>query len=127
MFTNFKISCESILPLAHVRSRKIFYHISAHFQNTGFRSVSKPRRPVFIFRTGPTTNIYIYISTKKPKKQTNCALLPSGGLFLSIMGLNSPFSSPTSEQVCKKKGGGGGGGGKLVDRLPVTDCSLKSF
>ena len=39
-------------------TRVTFYHISAHFRNTGFRSVSKPRRPVFIFRTGPTTTPY---------------------------------------------------------------------
>ena len=58
-FTNFKISRESIFPqenIAHVRSRKFFYHISAHFRNPGFHSVSKPRKPVFTFRTGPTTN-----------------------------------------------------------------------
>ena len=67
-FTNFKISRECIFQyifpiddVAHVRSRKTFYHISAHFRNTGFRSVSKPRRPVFIFRTGPTTSLlYIF-------------------------------------------------------------------
>ena len=40
--------------IPHVRSHKIFYHISAHFRNPGFRSVSKPRKPVLIFRTGPT-------------------------------------------------------------------------
>ena len=54
-FTNFKISRECIFPIedvAHVRLRKTFYHISAHFRNPGFRSVSKPRR------TGPTTNLY---------------------------------------------------------------------
>ena len=45
--------------IAHVRSRKIFYHISAHFRNPGFCSVSKPRKPVLIFRTGPTTSICI--------------------------------------------------------------------
>ena len=63
-FINFKISRKCIFPIgniAHVRSRKTFYHISAHFRNPGFRSVSKPRKPVFIFRTGPTTNIYIII------------------------------------------------------------------
>ena len=57
-FTNFKISRETMFPIrniAHVRSRKTFYHISAHFRNPGFRSVSKPRTPVLIFRTGPTT------------------------------------------------------------------------
>ena len=56
-------------------------------------------------------SVYIYSAKKKQTKktkQTNCALLPSGGLFLLIMGLNSPLSSPTSEQVCSKKGGGGG-------------------
>ena len=41
--------------IAHVRSRKIFYHICAHFRNPGFRLVSKPRKPVLIFRTGLTT------------------------------------------------------------------------
>ena len=59
-FTNFKISRESIFPIenvAHVRSRKTFYHISVHFRNPRFRSVSKPRKPVFIFITGPTTII----------------------------------------------------------------------
>ena len=61
-FTNFKISRGSISPLeniAHVSSRKIFYHMSAHFRNPGFRSVSKPQKPVFTFRTGPTTNVEI--------------------------------------------------------------------
>ena len=56
--TNFKISRESIFPIenvAHVRSRKTFYHKSLHFQNPGFRSVSKLRKPVFIFSAGPTT------------------------------------------------------------------------
>ena len=65
-FTNFKISRECIFPIddiAHVRSRKTFYHISAHFQNPGFRSVSKPRKPIFIFRTGPTTLININYSS----------------------------------------------------------------
>ena len=57
-FTNFKISRESIFPIenvAHVRSCKTFYHISVHFRNPGFRSISKLRKPVFIFSTGPTT------------------------------------------------------------------------
>ena len=36
------------------------------------------------------------------KKQKNCDVLPLGGLFLLLMGLNSSLSSPTSEQVCKK-------------------------
>ena len=61
-FTNFKISRESIFPIeniALVRSRKTFYHISVHFRNPGFRSVSKPRKPVFIFTTGPTTSAKI--------------------------------------------------------------------
>ena len=60
-FTDFKISHESICPIeniAHVRSRKTFYHISVHFRNPGFRSVSMPRKPFFIFTTGPTTNFY---------------------------------------------------------------------
>ena len=43
--------------IPHARSRKIFYHISAHFRNPGFRLVSKPRKPVLIFRTGPTTTL----------------------------------------------------------------------
>ena len=34
-------------------------------------------------------------------------VIPSGGLFLLLMGLNSSLSSPTSEQVCKKRGVGG--------------------
>ena len=72
-FTNFKISRECIFPIddvAHVRSRKTFYHISAHFRNTGFRSVSKPQRPVFIFRTGPTTtNSIITCKTALKKKK----------------------------------------------------------
>ena len=49
-FTNLKISCECIFPIeniAHVRSLKTFCHISAHFRNPGFHSVSKPRKPVF--------------------------------------------------------------------------------
>ena len=57
-FTNFKKSRESIFPIenaAHVYSRKTFYYISVHFRNPGFCSVSKPRKPVFIFTTGPTT------------------------------------------------------------------------
>ena len=63
-FTNFKISRECIFPIedvAHVRLRKTFYHIPAHFRNPGFRSVSKPRKPVFIFRTGSTTNCITYL------------------------------------------------------------------
>ena len=58
-FTNFKISRESMFPIGNialVRSCKIFYHISAHFRNPGFRSISKPQKPVLIFRTGPTTS-----------------------------------------------------------------------
>ena len=58
-FTNFKTSRESIFPIdniTHVRSRKTFYHISVHFRYPGFRSVTKPRKPVLIFRTSPTTN-----------------------------------------------------------------------
>ena len=42
-----QISRECIFPIdniAHVHSRKTFYHISVNFQN-----------PVFIFRTGRTT------------------------------------------------------------------------
>ena len=57
-FTNFKISREYIFPIkdtAHVRLRKTFYHLSVNFRNPGFRSVSKPQKPVFIFITGPTT------------------------------------------------------------------------
>ena len=60
-FTNFKISREFMFPIgniAHVRSRKIFYHISAHFRISGFRSVSKSRKPVLIFKSGPTTRRY---------------------------------------------------------------------
>ena len=59
-FIKFKISRECIFPLdntAHVRSHKIFYHISAHFRNPGFHSVSKPQKPFFIFRTSPATTI----------------------------------------------------------------------
>ena len=59
-FTNFKISRESIENVAHVGSRKTFYHISVHFRNPGFRSVSKPRKPVFIFITGLTTIFCTY-------------------------------------------------------------------
>ena len=58
-FTNFKISREYIFPLdnvAHVRSRETFYNISVNFRNPGFRLVSKPRKPAFISKTGPTTN-----------------------------------------------------------------------
>ena len=54
-----QISHECIFPIdnvAHVRSRKTFYYISVNFRNPGFRLVSKPQKPVFIFRTGPTTN-----------------------------------------------------------------------
>ena len=63
-FTNFKISRESIFPIeniTHVRSCKTFYHISVHFRYRGFRSVSKPRKPVLIFRTGPTTKNWQWI------------------------------------------------------------------
>ena len=59
-FTNFKISLEYIFPpdnIVHVRSRKAFYHISVNFRNPGFRLVSKPCKAVFIFRSGPTSNI----------------------------------------------------------------------
>ena len=47
--------------ITHVRSRTTFYHISVNFRNPGFRSVSKPRKPVFIFRTGPTTSNYLLL------------------------------------------------------------------
>ena len=67
--------------------------------------------------------MYIYI--KKPKKQTNCALLPSGSLFLlTYYGTElSPLFPYLRAGLFKK--GGGGGGSKLVDRFPVTYCSLK--
>ena len=39
------------------------------------------------------------------KSHNTCDVLPSGGLFLLFMGLNSSLSSPNSEQVCKKGGG----------------------
>ena len=58
-FTNLKVSRKCIFPIedvAHVRLQKTFYHISVNFRNPGFRLVSKPQKPVFIFRTGPTTN-----------------------------------------------------------------------
>ena len=60
-FIKFKISRECIFPLdntAHVCLCKFFYHISAHFRNPGFCSVSKARKPVFNFRTSPTTMVY---------------------------------------------------------------------
>ena len=63
-FTNFKISRECIFPIediAHVRSRKTFYPIPVNFRNPGFRVVSKPQKPVFIFRTGPTTILNYFI------------------------------------------------------------------
>ena len=56
-----QISRESIFPIenvAHVPSRKTFYHISVNFRNPGFCLVSDPRKPVFIFRTGPTTTVW---------------------------------------------------------------------
>ena len=58
LYKLYKIFREYIFPIdnvAQVRSRKTFYHISANFQNPGFHLVSKPRKLVFIFRTGPTT------------------------------------------------------------------------
>ena len=63
-FTNFKISRVSIFAIdnvAHVRSRKTFYHISLHFRNPGFRLVSKLRKLVFIFSAGPTTTLKYFI------------------------------------------------------------------
>ena len=60
-FTNLKISRKCIFPIdniAHVRWPKTFYHISVNFRNHGFCSVSKPRKPFFICRTGPTTTDY---------------------------------------------------------------------
>ena len=54
-----QISRECIFPIenvAHIRSHKTFYHISVNFRNPRFRSVSKPRKRVFIFRTGLTTS-----------------------------------------------------------------------
>ena len=65
-FIKFKIFCECIFPLdktGHVRSRKNFYHISAHFRNPGFCLVSKPRKPVFIFRNW--SDHYHVIATEK--------------------------------------------------------------
>ena len=61
-FTNLKISRECIFPIeniAHVRSRKTFYQISVNFRNPRFRSVSNPRKPVFGFRTSPTTTRHL--------------------------------------------------------------------
>ena len=58
-FTNLKISREYIFPIdnvAHVRSRKTFYHI-CKLSKSRICSVSKPRKPVFLFRTGPTTTV----------------------------------------------------------------------
>ena len=37
-------------------ARAKLFTISAHFRNSGFRWVSKPQKPVFISRTGPTTS-----------------------------------------------------------------------
>ena len=62
-FTNFKISRESIFPIenvAHVRSRvKLFIIYLYTFEIPDFVrfQFSKPRKPVFIFITGPTTII----------------------------------------------------------------------
>ena len=84
-FTNFKISCECIFPidnLAHVRWCKTYYHISVNFQNPGFCSVSKPRKPVFIFRPGPTTNGINHF-----KKYLTC---PN----VNIMGLLAKYTHP---------------------------------
>ena len=47
----------------------------------------------------------IVVKKKKKNFLKSCDVLPLGGLFLLLMGLNSSLSSPTSEQVCKKGGG----------------------
>ena len=44
--------------------------ISVHFRNPGFRLVSKPQKPVFLFRTGPTTTVSKKKKKKKKKKSS---------------------------------------------------------
>ena len=67
-----QISRECIFPIenvAHVRSRKTFYHISVNFRNPLFCSVSKPTKPVFIFRTGLSLhNVDRYINSVRDFK-----------------------------------------------------------
>ena len=99
-FTNFKISRESIFlihNMAHVRSRKTFYHISVNFRCPGFRSVSKPRKPVFTFRTGPTTIICVTFLLSGSSTISCCALRGtrrphSGGSSLGIRSDWSPHA-----------------------------------
>ena len=52
-FTNLKLSRECIFPtdnVAHVRSRKTFYHISVNFRNPGFRFGFKAPKTGFYYQ-----------------------------------------------------------------------------
>ena len=62
-------SCECIFPIENVvylGLSKTFYHISVNFRNPGFCLVSKPRKLVFIFRTGPTTIVSLHCHIENP-------------------------------------------------------------
>ena len=58
---------------------------------------------------------------KKTKKTWMCFLRE---VYFLLMGLNSPLSSPTSEQVCQKKGGNLCG---RFNRSLLADYGLKGF
>ena len=87
-FTNLKISRECIFSIENVARVKLFIK-SVHFQNSRFCSVSKPRKPVFLFRTGPTTTI---LATKLLHSQISGRISKSAtqmggfiGLFVYIL------------------------------------------
>ena len=105
-FTNFKISPESIFPIedaAHVPSHKTFYHISVHFRNHGFRSVSKPRKPVFIFTTGPTTKFYHVIADPKvDEKHISTKFCKCNSFQVTTDLLNSENLKVAIAQSCKE-------------------------
>ena len=96
-FTNFKISHEYIFPVenvAHVRSRKTFYHISVNFRNPRFCSVSKPRKPVFIFRTSPTT-----MTTPSFHSQTTSVKIPCDMICVNTYGVTYSWNGTSSRST----------------------------
>ena len=104
-FTNFKKSRKCIFPIAdvtHVRSRKTFYHVSAHFRNPGFRSVSKPRKPVFIFRIGPTTNNKVGKNSSALKNDPNGQTSGGGPVHVRVPIHAHPLISPKQSQLHNK-------------------------
>ena len=92
--------------LTEISSRKVFHDGCAKRDIFSQQILNKNR--LCLAHCALNRSFTVYLSKKKQKKtKKNCFVLPSGGLFLLFMGLNSPLSSLTSEQVCYKKGGDG--------------------